>query len=130
MLGELGTPTVTVNGTESPIVAAGNTGGQSPRDFVTFAIPTAPPLALGAVTVVVRMGQNAGSITNDCFTNLAYLPIQAQDKTIMFGQAPGPFLYAVRGERGSDKVTSVLTTQQAPQCLLLLEDTRSVQAMQ
>jgi outer membrane protein OmpA-like peptidoglycan-associated protein len=108
MLGELGNPTVTVNGTLSPIVVAGNTGGQSPRDFVTFSIPTSPQLSLGGVTVVVTMGQNAGSITNDCFTNLAYMPIEAQDKTIMFGQAPGPFLYTVSGERGNDKVTSVL----------------------
>jgi outer membrane protein OmpA-like peptidoglycan-associated protein len=108
LLGELGTPTVTVNGTESPIVVAGNTGGQNPRDFVTFAVPTAPPLALGSVSVVVKMGQNAGSITNDCFTNLAYMTIEAQDKTIIFGQEPGAFGRTVTGERGNDRITSAV----------------------
>ncbi|MCX6495930.1 MAG: MBG domain-containing protein, partial [Rhodoluna sp.] len=108
LLGELGNPTVTVNGIESPIVVAGNTGGNAPRDFVTFDIPTTPAIPLGSVSVVVKLGQNAGSITNDCFTRFAYLSITAQDKTIMFGQNPGEFLKTVVGERGTDKVTSVV----------------------
>ena len=107
MLNELGNPTVTVNGTESPIIVAGNTGGNFPRDFVTFAIPTAPAPALGSVAVVVKLGQNAGSLTNDCFGNYAYLTVQPQDKTIMFGQLPGEFLKSVNGERGTDKITTV-----------------------
>ena len=108
LLGELGNPSVTVNGTESPIVVAGNTGGQAPKDFVTFDIPTSPAFALGAVTVVVKLGQNAGSVTNDCFRNIAYLTVQADSKTIMFGQNPGAFTWAAAGERNSDKVTSAL----------------------
>ena len=108
LLGELGNPSVTVNGTESPIVVAGNTGGQAPKDFVTFAIPTTPAIGLGAVTVVVKLGQNAGSVTNDCFRNIAYLTIQADSKTIIFGQNPGAFTWAASGERNSDKVTSAL----------------------
>jgi outer membrane protein OmpA-like peptidoglycan-associated protein len=110
LLGELGNPTVTVNGTESPIIVAGNTGGQSPRDFVTFSIPTEPALALGAVSVVVKLGQNAGSVTNDCFSNIAYLTVQANSKTIIFGQDPGAFTWAAAGERNSDKVISALLT--------------------
>ena len=110
LLNQLGNPTVTVNGTESPIVVAGNTGGNTPRDFVTFDIPTTPAIPLGSVSVVVKLGQNAGSITNDCFTRFAYVSITAQDKTIMFGQDPGEFLKTVVGERGSDKVTSVSLT--------------------
>lgn len=109
-LSELGNPTVTVNGTESSIVVAGNTGGQFPRDFVTFDIPTSPAIALGGVNVVVKLGQNAGSITNDCFYRKAPLSITANDKTIMFGQDPGAFLRTVVGERGNDKVTSTTLT--------------------
>ena len=110
MLSELGNPSVTVNGTESPIVVAGNTGGDFPRDFVTFDIPTSPAIALGDVTVVVKMGQNAGSLTNNCFYRRGDISISANDKTIMFGQDPGAFLKTIVGERGSDKVTSVVLT--------------------
>jgi hypothetical protein len=103
----VGQPTVTVNGTNATVVAAGNTGGNSPRDYVTFTIPTAPAVELGAVTVVVTMGQNAGSISNSCFWRHAPISITADDKTIMFGQNPGEFTKTVVGERASDKVSSV-----------------------
>ena len=106
----VGQPTVTVNGTNATVVAAGNTGGNNPRDYVTFTIPTAPEVALGAVTVVVTMGQNAGSISNSCFWRHAPLSITADDKTIMFGQNPGEFTKTVVGERASDKVTTVTLT--------------------
>ncbi|NBW73363.1 MAG: hypothetical protein EBR26_03005, partial [Microbacteriaceae bacterium] len=110
MLAELGNPTVLVGGTESPIVAAGNTGGVSPKDFVTFSIPTTPAVPLGDVSVVVKLGQNADSITNNCFYRRADVSITANDKTILFGQDPGLFTRTVVGERGSDKVTTVTFT--------------------
>ena len=109
-IGDLGLPTVTVNGTSATVVTAGTTSGNNPRDYVTFTIPTAPAVELGAVTIVVTMGQNAGSISDSCFYRRAPMTINADDKTIMFGQNPGVFTKTVVGERASDKVTTVTLT--------------------
>ncbi|NCA07458.1 MAG: hypothetical protein EBS85_01830 [Micrococcales bacterium] len=110
LLNQLGTPTVSLNGSSVTVVSAGNTGGEFPRDYVRFTIPENSTIPMGPVSTVVTLGQNAGSVTSNCFYRHAAATISADDKTIIFGNSPDTFTKSVVGERGTDKVTTVSFT--------------------
>ena len=104
-----GAPTIKLNGTVVAATEWGFTGAPDNKDYVQF---TDPGGALGYVTAEITPGNNSGSISiSNCLHRMVTgATIEADDKTIYFGDPTPEFTWFATGERGSDNVTGVTLT--------------------